>query len=198
MQTKRRTPLINPINKLRVHRIIIWVAFLSCGLDIASKKIVLDSLGSEPKKIVGSFLQLHLAFNSGAAFSIAPSATYFFTLFSLAIALLTIFLSKKINSRPWAYVSGLILGGIGGNLLDRVFRAPSFLRGDVIDWIQVPHWPIFNLADCAISFAALLACILTFRDIHPTQSDSNSSQHRKDKTRYEKKRKVDTKNYDNS
>ena len=168
MQTKGRTSLINNTNKLRVRRIIIWVAFLSCGLDIASKKIVLASLGTDPKKIVGSFLQLHLAFNSGAAFSLAPSATYLFSLFSIAIAVLTIFLSKKIESRPWAYVSGLILGGIGGNLLDRALRAPSFLRGDVVDWIQVPHWPIFNLADSSIFIAALLACILTFRDIHPT------------------------------
>ena len=190
MQAKRRTSLISPVSKLKVHRIIIWVAFISCGLDIASKKIVLNSLGSEPKRIIGSFLQLHVAFNSGAAFSFAPSATYFFSLFSIAIALLTIFLSKKINSCPWAYVSGLILGGISGNLLDRVFRAPSFLRGDVVDWIQVPHWPIFNFADSAIFLAAVLACILTFRNIAPIQSNSNSESNQQ--------RKVDTNKNDNS
>jgi signal peptidase II len=59
------------------------------------------------------------------------------------------------------------LGGVLGNLTDRIFRQPGFLNGNVIDWIQIPHWPVFNLADSAITVAALIAFILSLRNISP-------------------------------
>ena len=52
--------------------------------------------------------------------------------------------------------SGALIGGVLGNLTDRIFREPSFLNGHVIDWIQIPNWPVFNIADMAISTAAAL------------------------------------------
>jgi signal peptidase II len=64
-------------------------------------------------------------------------------------------------------VGGLLLGGILGNLTDRIFREPSFLQGHVIDWIQLPNWPVFNIADSAIVIAAAIAMILTIRNISP-------------------------------
>ena len=149
---------------------IAWTAFISCGIDLVSKTLVIARLDDHPIRVLGSLLRLHLAFNSGAAFSLAPSATYFFSLFSIFIASITWHFSKKIHSRGWAYIAGLILGGIGGNLLDRIFRTPGFLRGKVVDWIEIPHWPTFNLADTSIFLAALFAVILTFRDIPPHPS----------------------------
>jgi signal peptidase II len=167
LQAERRTPLINRNSFWKIRRIIIWVSFISCSLDLISKQFVLQYLGSEPISLLGRFLQLHLTYNAGAAFSFAPSATLFFSSFSLAIAVLTVYLVRRLQSQPWAYVAGLVLGGISGNLLDRIFRPPGFLRGEVVDWIQIPHWPTFNLADSAIFIAALLACILTIRNINP-------------------------------
>ncbi len=41
----------------------------------------------------------------------------------------------------------MVIGGALGNLTDRIFRGPGFLDGKVIDWIQVPYWPTFNIAD---------------------------------------------------
>jgi signal peptidase II len=113
--------------------------------------------------------------NSGAAFSLAPSATYFFSLFSIAVAIFTLYLlrSNKITSKAWQLVSGLVLGGITGNLIDRLFRAPYLLRGSVVDWIELPHWPTFNVADSSIFLAAILACILTIRNISPNSAKSN-------------------------
>jgi signal peptidase II len=64
-------------------------------------------------------------------------------------------------------VMGLVLGGVFGNLTDRIFREPGFLRGHVIDWIQLPMWPVFNIADTAIVIAASLAVYLSVRDISP-------------------------------
>ena len=59
------------------------------------------------------------------------------------------------------------MGGILGNLTDRIFREPGFLRGHVIDWMQLPHWPIFNIADSAIVIAAALSMLLSARNIPP-------------------------------
>jgi signal peptidase II len=75
--------------------------------------------------------------------------------------------SVKITSRGWAVVLGLVLGGILGNMVDRIFREPGVLRGHVIDWLQLPNWPVFNVADMAIVFAALISMVLTARNIPP-------------------------------
>jgi signal peptidase II len=66
---------------------------------------------------------------------------------------------------PWAVTLGLLLGGATGNLADRVFRYPGIFRGYVVDWIQVPHWPVFNLADSAIVCGGILAVLLSARGV---------------------------------
>jgi len=54
----------------------------------------------------------------------------------------------------------LILGGAIGNLVDRLFREPAVLRGHVVDFLELPHWPIFNVADMCITTAAVMIMIL--------------------------------------
>jgi signal peptidase II len=75
--------------------------------------------------------------------------------------------SSRIISSWWAVVAALVLGGVLGNLTDRIFREPGLLRGHVIDWLQLPNWPIFNIADSAIVIAALISVVLTARNIPP-------------------------------
>jgi signal peptidase II len=65
------------------------------------------------------------------------------------------------------------LGGVLGNLSDRIFRSPGFLQGHVIDWIELPHWPIFNIADSAIVVAAGISIILSARNIAPVAPRDN-------------------------
>ena len=60
---------------------------------------------------------------------------------------------------------GLLLGGALGNLTDRLVRAPGPLRGAVVDWIHLHHWPIFNLADSAIVIGVVLALVVSSRGI---------------------------------
>ncbi len=62
---------------------------------------------------------------------------------------------------------GILLGGVLGNLTDRIFRAPQFLQGHVVDFIQLPNWPIFNIADMGITVAGILIAYLLFKDIQP-------------------------------
>lgn len=148
-------------------RIIVWSTFAVVAIDSISKRVVLEQLGDEPKKVIGTFLKLHLLRNPGAAFSLGENKTLYLSLFGLLVLGATIYLSRNLISTSWAYVAGLVLGGISGNLLDRIFRAPGFLRGEVVDWIEIPHWPTFNLADSALFIGAAIACILTFKNIEP-------------------------------
>jgi signal peptidase II len=81
--------------------------------------------------------------------------------------------SFKITSKGWSIVLGLALGGILGNLSDRIFREPGFLTGHVIDWIELPNWPVFNIADSAIVVAASIAVILSIKNISPIEVAGN-------------------------
>jgi signal peptidase II len=73
--------------------------------------------------------------------------------------------ARKLRSLPWAITLGLLLGGATGNLSDRLFRAPGPMRGSVVDWIELPHWPVFNLADSAIVCGGVLAVLLAIRGL---------------------------------
>ncbi len=141
-----------------------WTIWL---IDFATKTWALNSLDLQPRKVIGSLLQLTLVKNSGAAFSIATGFTFFFSLLALAVVLAVTYFAPRITSGGWQISIGLLLGGVLGNLTDRIFREPAFFSGHVIDWIQIPHWPVFNIADSAISVAALIAFILSLRNIPP-------------------------------
>ena len=141
-----------------------WTIWL---LDFATKTWAISSLSSQPRKIIGSLLQFTLVKNSGAAFSLATGFTIFFTLLAFVVVATVTYFASRITSRGWSIAVGLLLGGVLGNLTDRIFRSPGFFNGHVIDWIEVPHWPVFNLADSAICIAALISIILSYRNIPP-------------------------------
>jgi signal peptidase II len=141
-----------------------WTIWL---IDFATKAWALHSLSPQPRKVVGTLLQFTLVYNSGAAFSFATGFTIIFSLLALAVVIATVYFAPKITSRGWQLTIGFLLGGVLGNLTDRIFREPSFLSGYVIDWIQIPHWPVFNLADSAICIAAAISFILSMRNISP-------------------------------
>ena len=104
---------------------------------------------------MGSFLKLELVYNTGAAFSLATSKTILLSGFAIIVAALIFYFAIKIERTIWAVFLGLVLGGIFGNLADRIFRAPGALQGAVVDWIKIPHWPTFNIADSAIVIGVL-------------------------------------------
>jgi signal peptidase II len=145
--------------------LIAWVVWLiDLGTKVWAEKVLSSRANIE---IIGSFLQLTFIRNSGAAFSIGTGKTIIFSIFALIVLIVITRYASQITSKGWAAVCGLVLGGILGNLTDRIFRAPSFLQGHVIDWIQLPNWPVFNVADSAIVIAASIAVILTIRNIAP-------------------------------
>jgi signal peptidase II len=146
----------------------IWlIAFTIWLFDFASKTWALSNFSSDPQPVIGTLLQFTLLKNSGAAFSFASGFTLIFSLLAIAVVATIIRFAGRITSRGWLTCAGLLLGGVLGNLTDRAFREPGFFLGHVIDWIQIPNWPIFNIADIAISSAAFLAFIQTMRNVPP-------------------------------
>ena len=163
MQAEGRTALT-----VRRWRTLFSVAWFVWILDLATKIWAVSALSHRPNiKVLGSFFQLTLVRNSGAAFSFATGATVFLTIFGMLVLGGIFYWAPRITSRGWAIVLGLVMGGILGNLIDRIFREPGILRGHVIDWMQLPNWPIFNVADSAIVIAALISVVLTARNIPP-------------------------------
>ena len=141
--------------------VVIGVAVFVLALDVVSKIIVVHELAHHaPIRLLGGFLTLLLLRNSGAAFSIGTSATIVFTLIAAVVIVFILRTARKLRSLPWAITLGLLLGGATGNLSDRIFRAPGLFRGDVVDWIELPHWPVFNLADSAIVCGGVLAVLM--------------------------------------
>ena len=154
-------------------RTLLSVAWFIWILDLATKAWAVSELAyREPVKIIGTFFQLTFVRNSGAAFSLATNATLFLSLFGIIVLIVIIYFAPQITSKGWSVVLGLVMGGILGNLMDRIFREPGFLRGHVIDWMQLPNWPIFNIADSAIVCAAVLSMVLTGRNISPITKKS--------------------------
>ncbi len=141
-----------------------WTIWL---FDFATKQWAISNFDSQPQKIIGNLLSFTLVRNSGAAFSFATGFSIIFALLALGVVATVTYYAKRITSKGWQITGGLLLGGVIGNLTDRIFREPGWLRGHVIDWIQLPHWPVFNLADSAIVIAAAISFTLTMRNIPP-------------------------------
>jgi len=145
---------------------LLAVAVAVLGLDIASKALVVATLsGHQPIRLIDGFLKLRVDRNPGAAFSFAPGLTIVFSLIAIIVVVVILRSSRRIGSLAWAITLGLLLGGATGNLIDRIFRSPGVFRGLVVDWIQVPHWPVFNLADSAIVCGGILAVLLSARGV---------------------------------
>lgn len=120
----------------------------------------------QPRELLGSVLQLNLTRNPGAAFSILTGSTWILTAIACAVVVFIVITARRLGSGGWAMALGLLLGGSLGNLTDRMFRAPGPGRGHVVDYLQLPHFPIFNIADSAIVSAAVLIALLAFRGIN--------------------------------
>jgi signal peptidase II len=134
--------------------------------DLVTKTIVVATLSDRaPVRLLGGLLTLRVLRNSGAAFSIGTSMTAVFTLIAVVVIVSILRTARRLRSLAWAVTLGLLLGGATGNLGDRLFRSPGLLRGHVVDWIELPHWPVFNVADSAIVCGGILAVLIAARGI---------------------------------
>lgn len=137
------------------------------AVDQFTKYLAITFLPSETLvPVLGDFFGLYLIRNSGAAFSFGAGVTWVFTLALAAVAVVIVVLVRRVRSRAWAIVLGLLLGGVLGNLTDRLFREPGFAIGHVVDFISTPwmwFWTnpaIYNVADCFIVTMMVTIAIL--------------------------------------
>jgi signal peptidase II len=160
-------PQTSPTGPRRRIPVLIAVALAVLVTDIITKVVLVATLEHKPPvKLLGGFLQLRVTRNPGAAFSIGgPSETIVFALIAVGVVIFILRTSRRIKSLAWTITLGLLLGGATGNLTDRIFRWPGPLRGWVVDWIELPHWPVFNVADSCIVCGGVLAVLLAVRGV---------------------------------
>jgi lipoprotein signal peptidase len=146
--------------------LLLGVAAFVLAADVISKAIVVAQMADHaPIRLLGGLLTITLTRNGGAAFSIGTSMTIVFTAIAVGVVVYILRAARNLRSIGWAITLGLLLGGATGNLLDRIFRAPGPFQGHVVDWIQLPDWPVFNLADSSIVCAGVLVVLLALRGI---------------------------------
>jgi signal peptidase II len=141
---------------------MLGVAAFAIFLDQFTKALVIENF--QPgvlSPMLGDVVQFNLVFNDSAAFSMGFGATWLLTTISSIAALAVIWYGKSVETKSWALIFGLALGGITGNLIDRLTRAPGFGIGEVVDFIQIPfNFPVFNIADSCI---VIVACVTVIR-----------------------------------
>ncbi|MBO0822055.1 MAG: signal peptidase II [Nocardiopsaceae bacterium] len=148
--------------------VLAGVAAFVLAADILTKALVVARLRpGDPVRVLGDIVQLDLVRNSGAAFSVGTGDTIVFTVIAVAVVVYIVRTARKLRSAAWAVTLGLLLGGACGNLVDRIFRSPGLLRGEVVDFIAVTrYWPVFNLADSAIVCGGILTVLLAVGGYH--------------------------------
>jgi len=146
--------------------VLAGTALLGIGVDQATKALMVATLeGKPPVRVIGQVLTIDVHRNSGAAFSFAPAATVLFTCMAVAVAVLIVIEAPRLRSVGWAAALGLLLAGSVGNLIDRLLRAPGIGRGAVVDFIDLQHFAVFNVADSCLTCGAVLAIWLSLRGV---------------------------------
>lgn len=138
------------------------VSFAVLLLDQATKLAALRMLADHrPHPVAGAWLFLTLARNPGGAFGILPQAAVYLTVASavIAVAILLYARAAVTHSSLLTVALGMLLSGAVGNLVDRL------RLGYVVDFIDLRVWPVFNVADIAVTAGValvVLAALLPF------------------------------------
>jgi signal peptidase II len=159
-------PARPPLRRSAAGIIVAILAALVLAADQFVKHLTIEHLPlHEVVPVLGDFLQLYYIRNSGAAFSLGSEVTWIFTIALTVVAAIIIWKAFDLRSRLWAVVLGCLLGGVLGNLTDRLLREPGFAVGHVVDMISMPWMmpAIFNVADifivCGMITVALLVVL---------------------------------------
>ncbi|MHB8669856.1 MAG: signal peptidase II [Acidimicrobiales bacterium] len=137
------------------------MAILVAGADQLTKGWATRALADRTIHVFGS-LRLALTTNRAGAFNLGGSLVPFLALAAVAGIVLTVTATsmRRVLLRPLVAVAvGLVLGGAAGNLADRLLRSPGPLKGSVVDFIDLGWWPVFNLADAAITIGCVLLVV---------------------------------------
>lgn len=148
-----------------IRRAAVGIALAGLALDQLTKTLVLEHLEpGVPVDVIGSLVRFTLIRNPGAAFGLGSGSTLVISVFAVLALLASIAVGlPRIRRMSHGVTLGLLMAGVAGNLFDRVFREPAPMFGHVIDFIQLPYFAIFNVADICVTCAAALVILLGFR-----------------------------------
>lgn len=143
------------------------LAIVVFAIDQGTKYLVVTQMHlGERITVIDGLLWWYSIRNSGAAFSMGENVTWVFTLVMVAAAAVVLYLLRRTRALSWTLALGGLLGGICGNLFDRLFREPGFGSGHVVDFISVPNFAIFNIADSAICVCMAFIVLLNFKGLN--------------------------------
>ena len=136
-------------------------------VDQVVKEIVAHNIVLGEQVDVLGPLKLTLTHNEGVAFGLASGSGIGLIVITLVALGVVVWLFARDPARPGMWVAtGLLAGGAIGNLLDRL------RHGHVTDFIELPHWPPFNLADCAITCGVVILLVIYVREAERAERDS--------------------------
>lgn len=149
-------PETNPVGARRVG-LFALVAVVVVAVDQITKWWAVNELkGRPPIDVVGELLRLRFVLNPGAALGTGAGYTIVLSIVAIGVTVALIVIAPRLRDPWWAVGLGLFLGGAVGNLIDRLFREPSFLRGHVVDFIDYAGFFVGNVADIALTLAAVI------------------------------------------
>ena len=139
-----------------------YTALIAFALDRIIKILVKSLVSAKDIVVIKNFFNITLAYNFGGAWSIFNGHRWLLILVSIAALILLYFVYRNERiTRRRGFVLGMLVGGIVGNLWDRI----SY--GYVIDYLEFNifgyHYPIFNLADTLIVISVILLIIIEFK-----------------------------------
>jgi signal peptidase II len=143
---------------------LIVVAAAVVAVDQVTKWLALRELTDRDIHLIGS-LRLHLVFNNGTAFGLGSKFAPLIALVAVSIVVVLLGVGRQLRGRIPLLAVAAIVGGAVGNLLDRLFRhGNGFLGGPVVDFIDLQWWPVFNVADMAITCGAVVLALTAGRE----------------------------------
>ncbi len=138
------------------------VSSVVLGVDLLTKRWAALTFADEPRPILDPVLTFTYTENAGSAFNLIEGGAI---LGLAAVVAVAVVIAAVWSPRPTVEVVGLALigGGAIGNLIDRLARGDGVLDGRVIDWIQFPNFPVFNIADSALTVGVALLLVSAWR-----------------------------------
>ncbi|MDQ3662501.1 MAG: signal peptidase II [Actinomycetota bacterium] len=136
------------------------MAAVAVVVDQVTKELALDGLQDGPVDLVPGAVTLRLAFNSGGVFGLGQGFPVFFLVATVVIIAAVLVWARGVEDARVAAALGLIVGGGTGNLLDRVVRDYG---GQVVDFVDLHVWPVFNVADSCIVTGVVLVLLFGAR-----------------------------------
>lgn len=164
-QVPAQAPLARPRRAVLFSVFAAFAVFVYLFDQLTKLWVTNTMVEGERTPVLPPLLHWYYIRNSGAAFSIGENVTWVFTIIMAAVSIAILLQLRKLGSAWWALALGLLLGGALGNLTDRLFREPSFAMGHVVDFIQLPNFAIFNIADSAVVSSVVIICLLTLRGV---------------------------------